>query len=88
MQLISEALQRGEQVSDMLPEIALTAQIVRRLQHCFGGQVGLYHSKFSPQERAELWQKWPPGSLLSCSELVPLFFAVQTTGIDSYRRGA
>lgn len=63
MRLISEALQRGEQVLYMLPEIALTAQIVRRLQHCFGGQVGVYHSKFSPQERAELWQKVATGQL-------------------------
>ncbi len=63
IQLISEALQRGEQVLYMLPEIALTAQIVRRLQHCFGGQVGVYHSKFSQQERAELWQKVASGQL-------------------------
>ncbi|MFM8709736.1 MAG: DEAD/DEAH box helicase, partial [Sphingomonadales bacterium] len=63
IQLISEALQRGEQVLYLLPEIALTAQIVRRLQHCFGGQVGVYHSKFSQQERAELWQKIASGQL-------------------------
>ncbi|NDF98883.1 MAG: primosomal protein N', partial [Chitinophagia bacterium] len=63
IQLISEVLQRGEQVLYMLPEIALTAQIVRRLQHCFGGQVGVYHSKFSQQERAELWQKVARGQL-------------------------
>jgi primosomal protein N' (replication factor Y) len=63
IRLISEALQRGEQVLYMLPEIALTAQIVRRLQHCFGGQVGVYHSKFSQQERAELWQKVASGQL-------------------------
>ena len=63
MQLIGEALERGEQVLYMLPEIALTAQIVRRLQHCFGGQVGVYHSKFSQQERAELWQKVAAGQL-------------------------
>lgn len=63
IQLISEALHRGEQVLYMLPEIALTAQIVRRLQQCFGGQVGVYHSKFSQQERAELWQKVASGQL-------------------------
>lgn len=63
MKLIGEALGRGEQVLYMLPEIALTAQIVRRLQHCFGGQVGVYHSKFSQQERAELWQKVASGQL-------------------------
>jgi len=63
IRLISEALQRGEQVLYMLPEIALTAQIVRRLQHCFGGQVGVYHSKFSQQERVEIWQKVASGQL-------------------------
>lgn len=63
IRLISEALQRGEQVLFMLPEIALTAQIVRRLQQCFGGQVGVYHSKFSQQERAERWQKVASGQL-------------------------
>lgn len=63
MALIAQALQRGEQVLYMLPEIALTAQIIRRLQHCFGGQVGVYHSKFSQQERAEIWQKLYKGQL-------------------------
>lgn len=41
----------------MLPEIALTTQIIRRLQHHFGGHVGVYHSKYSPNERVEIWHQ-------------------------------
>lgn len=55
--LIKEYLERGEQVLYMLPEIALTVQIVRRLQHVFGENIGIYHSGMSDQMRAELWRK-------------------------------
>ena len=41
----------------MLPEIALTAQIIRRLQKYFGGHITIYHSKFNPNERVEIWNK-------------------------------
>lgn len=55
--LIKEYLERGEQVLYMLPEIALTVQIVRRLQRVFGENIGIYHSGMSDQMRAELWRK-------------------------------
>ena len=55
--LISEALKRGEQVLYLLPEIALTKQIVERLRKVFGNRIGLYHSKFSDAERVEIWKK-------------------------------
>lgn len=55
--LIAEALDRGEQVLYMLPEIALTKQIVERLRNVFGNRIGLYHSKFSDAERVEIWKK-------------------------------
>ena len=55
--LIAEALERGEQVLYMLPEIALTKQIVERLRRVFGNRIGLYHSKFSDAERVEIWKK-------------------------------
>lgn len=55
--LITEALERGEQVLYMLPEIALTKQIIERLQRVFGNRIGLYHSKFSDAERVEIWKK-------------------------------
>lgn len=55
--LIREYLDRGQQVLYMLPEIALTVQIVRRLQEVFGESIGIYHSGMSDQMRAELWRK-------------------------------
>jgi primosomal protein N' (replication factor Y) len=54
---IAHALQEGKQVLFLLPEIALTAQIIRRLQVHFGGHISVYHSKFNPNERIEIWNK-------------------------------
>lgn len=56
IKLIQEALERGEQVLYLLPEIALTSQIILRLQAIFGEKVGVYHSKFNENERVEVWQ--------------------------------
>lgn len=55
--LIQEAIDRGEQVMYLLPEIALTVQMTQRLQHVFGSRLGIYHSKYSDAERVEIWQK-------------------------------
>lgn len=55
--LIQEAMERGEQVMYLLPEIALTVQITQRLQRVFGNRLGIYHSKYSDAERVEIWQK-------------------------------
>ena len=57
VKLIQEALDRGEQVLYLLPEIALTAQLINRLQHYFGDLVGIYHSRFNQNERIEIWNK-------------------------------
>ena len=57
IELIAAALRNGKQVLFLLPEIALTTQIIRRLQHHFGGHVGVYHSKFSANERVETWHQ-------------------------------
>jgi len=56
IKLIQEALANGDQVLYLLPEIALTTQIVVRLKRIFGEQVGIYHSKFSDNERVEVWK--------------------------------
>ena len=56
IQLIEETLKEGRQVLYLLPEIALTAQIVARIKKIFGNDVGLYHSKMSDNERVELWK--------------------------------
>jgi primosomal protein N' (replication factor Y) len=47
----------------MLPEIALTAQMIRRLKQYFGGSVAIYHSKFNPNERVEIWNKVKSGEI-------------------------
>lgn len=61
--LIEEKIQEGKQVLYMLPEIALTAQIIRRLQKHFGGYIAIYHSKFNPNERVETWNKVKTGEV-------------------------
>lgn len=55
--LIAEALKRKETVLYLLPEIALTSQISSRLVAFFGKQLLIYHSKYSPNERVEIWKK-------------------------------
>ncbi|HAH35361.1 MAG TPA: primosomal protein N', partial [Algoriphagus sp.] len=55
IRLIQEVLESGSQVLMLLPEIALTTQIVSRLQQVFGSKMGVYHSKYSDNERVEVW---------------------------------
>ena len=55
--LINKALAEGKQVLYLLPEIALTVQMTRRLQNVFGSRLGIYHSKYSDAERVEIWKK-------------------------------
>lgn len=55
--LIKKALDEGKQVLYLLPEIALTVQMTRRLQNVFGSRLGIYHSKYSDAERVEIWKK-------------------------------
>jgi primosomal protein N' (replication factor Y) len=68
--LIEEQLKLGKQVLYMLPEIALTAQIIIRLQKHFGKVTGIYHSRFSDQEKAEIWKKVAEGDSGSGYRLV------------------
>jgi len=63
IKLIEEHIKLGKQVLYMLPEIALTSQVIRRLQKHFGGYIGIYHSKFSQNERVEIWNKVKNGEL-------------------------
>ena len=55
--LIQRALERKEQVLFLMPEIALTVQMMQRLQRIFGDRLGIYHSRYSDAERVEIWQK-------------------------------
>ncbi|WP_435380172.1 replication restart helicase PriA [Cyclobacterium jeungdonense] len=56
IELIKEVLDSGSQVLLLLPEIALTTHLVFRLQKVFGNKMGVYHSKYSDNERVEVWQ--------------------------------
>jgi primosomal protein N' (replication factor Y) (superfamily II helicase) len=57
LHLINETIEQGRQVLYILPEIAITAQIINRLKEHFGNKVGIYHSKFSDNERVEIWNR-------------------------------
>lgn len=61
--LIREVLDSGHQVLYLVPEIALTTQIVARLRKVFGNEMGVYHSKFSDNERIEVWNSILSGKL-------------------------
>lgn len=63
IRLIEEYIRQGKQVLYLLPEIALTSQVIRRLQKHFGGYIGIYHSRFSQNERVEIWNKVKTGEL-------------------------
>ena len=56
VKLIRDQIALGNQVLYLLPEIALTTQLITRLRKYFGDKIGVYHSKFSPNERVEVWK--------------------------------
>ena len=62
IKLIEKAIASGGQVLFLLPEIALTTQIVERIKRYFGDKIGVYHSKFNDNERVEIWNKVLNGS--------------------------
>jgi primosomal protein N' (replication factor Y) len=62
IKLIEKAIEQGGQVLFLLPEIALTTQIVERIKRYFGDKIGVYHSKFNDNERVEIWNKVLNGS--------------------------
>ncbi|TAD85757.1 MAG: primosomal protein N' [Bacteroidetes bacterium] len=61
--LMAAMVRQGKQCLFLLPEIALTAQIIRKLRQHLGGHVAVYHSKFNPSERLELWNKIKSGEV-------------------------
>ena len=63
IRLIEKYFSDGRQVLYLLPEIALTTQIIRRLQKHFGGNIAIYHSRFNNNERVELWNKVRTGEV-------------------------
>ena len=57
VELIKEVIDGGKQVLYLLPEIALTTQLIRRLRQYFGDKITVYHSRFSVNERVEIWNE-------------------------------
>jgi len=63
IELIKEAVEAGKQVLYMVPEIVLTTQLIERLRQYLGTAVGVFHSRFTDDERAELWQQLAEGRI-------------------------
>ena len=68
IKLIQDVIARGEQVLYLLPEIALTTQIINRLRKHFGDKVGVYHSKFNNNERGEIWSEVLNANKIVCNQ--------------------
>lgn len=83
IELIQAAIARGEQVLYLLPEVALTTQIINRLQKVFGDQVAVYHHRISNNERVELWKK--VGQFGSSSVRQSVSLDNQTDELTNYR---
>ena len=81
IELMQKAIDRGEQVLYLLPEIALTAQIINRLQKIFGDQVAVYHSRLNNNERVELWKAVFGGKSLVVGARSTLFLPFANLGL-------
>ncbi len=79
--LIKESIARGEQVLYLLPEIALTTQIVDRLMTVFSADIGVYHSKMSNNQRVEIWNASLSGKSLILGARSSLFLPFENLGL-------
>ena len=79
--LIRETLNQGKQVLYLLPEIALTTQIVDRLKGVFAGDIGVYHSKMNNNQRVELWNASLKGKKLILGARSSLFLPFKDLGL-------
>ncbi len=73
IKLIHEALAEGKQALFLLPEIALTTQIIQRLIKYFGSMIGVYHSRFNENERVEIWNR-----LLDPDDNIPVIIGARS----------
>lgn len=80
-ELIEAAMNRGEQVLYLLPEITLTAQIINRLQKIFGDDIAVYHSKFNNAERVEIWQSVLNGKKVVVGARSSIFLPYRNLGL-------
>lgn len=82
IEFIRQIIADGKQALYLLPEIALTTQMVSRLKKVFGHQIGVYHSRFNDQERVEIWQKVLTGDYkVVIGARSALFLPFQTLGV-------
>jgi len=81
IELMQEAIDRGEQVLYLLPEIALTTQIVSRVEKIFGDQIAVYHSRLNNNERVELWNQVLKGKPAVLGARSALFLPFQKLGL-------
>jgi len=77
VELMREVIKQGGQVLYLLPEIALTTQIINRLQKVFGNEVAVYHSKINTQERVEVWKSAAAGKPIVLAARSGLFLPFQ-----------
>ncbi len=77
VELMREVMKKGGQVLYLLPEIALTTQIISRLQKVFGNEVAVYHSKINTQERVEVWKSAAAGKPIVLAARSGLFLPFQ-----------
>jgi primosomal protein N' (replication factor Y) (superfamily II helicase) len=82
IQLIKEQIERGKSVLYLVPELALTQQLINRLEKYFGNEMMVYHSKFSKNEKVEIWKKAHSGELkLIVGPRSALFTPIQNLGL-------
>ena len=81
IELIKECIEKGQQVLYLLPEIALTTQIVDRLLTTFGNDIGVYHSKMSNNQRVEVWNASMAGKPLILGARSSIFLPFKNLGL-------
>ncbi len=81
MELMQETLDRGEQVLFLIPEIALTTQLVQRLQAIFGSDIGVYHSRLNQAKRVELYQSAMEGQSIFVGARSSIFLPFKQLGL-------
>ncbi len=81
IELIREVIDRGEQVLYLLPEIALTTQLISRLQRIFGDEVAVYHSRLNNNERVEMWNAVIAGQPVVMGARSALFLPFRKLGL-------
>ncbi|NJL75928.1 MAG: primosomal protein N' [Saprospiraceae bacterium] len=81
VELMQEMLAQGKQVLYLLPEIALTTQLIQRLQRIFGDQIVVYHSRLNDNERVEVWKKVAQGHAITMGARSSVFLPFQQLGM-------